>query len=72
MNAPDRGAGGNAAITIVICVFKVVDSSVTEIVAVKVPDVVGVPEITPPRSVSPVGSEPLVIDHLFWPVPLIV
>jgi hypothetical protein len=40
-------------------------------VKLNVPIVVGVPEITPLLllSVSPVGSEPLAIDHVYGEVP---
>jgi hypothetical protein len=62
---PESGAGGGDAMVIVTTFERVVAPSVTEIVALNVPDVVGVPEITPPRSVSSAGSEPLVIDHIF-------
>jgi hypothetical protein len=70
---PESGGGGGgvgAVIVIVTVVETVVVPSLTEIVETNVPAVVGVPDITPPRSVNPVGSAPLVIDQMFWPVPL--
>ena len=66
MNAPESCG---AAIVIVTAIDTVVVPSLTEIVEINVPAVVGVPDITPPRSVNPVGSDPVVIDQLFWPVP---
>jgi hypothetical protein len=51
----------------------IVDPSVTLIVGVKVPAVVGVPEITPPSSVRPGGNidgvAPAITLHVFNPVP---
>jgi hypothetical protein len=51
----------------------IVDPSVTLIVGVNVPAVVGVPAITPPRRVSPGGNidgvAPAVTLHVFNPVP---
>ena len=66
---PESGGGGGAVIVIVTTVEILVLPSSTKIVETNVPAVVGVPDITPPRSVNPVGSDPLVIDQLFWPVP---
>jgi hypothetical protein len=45
--------------------------SVTWTVKLKAPVVVGVPEMTPVPLLSPrpVGSEPLVIDHVYGGVP---
>jgi hypothetical protein len=68
LNVPESGGGGGgvgAVIVIVTVVETVVVPSLTEIVETNVPAVVGVPAITPPRSVKPVGSDPLVIDQMF-------
>ena len=43
--------------------------SVTFTVKVEVPAVVGVPEIVPPASVNPAGSDPLDTDHAYGAVP---
>ena len=55
---PESGGGG-VEILILTTVDTVVDPSLTEIVETNVPPAVGVPAITPPRSVKPVGSDPL-------------
>jgi hypothetical protein len=54
-----------------VVVFAGLLESVTWTVKLKVPMVVGVPEITPVAalSVKPVGSDPLAIDHVYGEVP---
>ena len=56
---------------VLVMVFAEEDESLTWIVKLKVPKVVGVPEITPvaPFNVNPVGRDPELIFQLYGLVP---